>query len=184
MRHSRQQVAKPLAQDAVTLKLRSGGLITLPRIEIGSDSDGPIIITDFSTIDPCERCDTTPNPDGSIPSAGGILRVYAIHRGIWTAYAGACDCVFGSWRAVPHKYTMGGTRAVTPAMRYVDDLPGIPPGLSTSDWTLLNLYKQAGDGYHQAAERVPGASRLARLIRAWMPGLESRQEPELEEAQG
>jgi hypothetical protein len=187
MRHSKQQIAKPLAQDAVTLKLRNGGLVTLPRVEIGKDEDGPVTITDFSSIDPCHRCDTEAQPDGSLPSGGGILRVYAIHRGVWTAYAGACDCVFGAWRAVPHKYKIGSTWSITPAMRYVDDLPGVPPGLSNSDWTLLNLYKQPGDGYQQAAQRVPpgdpGASKPARLIRAWMPGLASIPGPDPAQAE-
>ena len=176
MRHSKQQIAKPLAQDAVTLKLRNGGLVTLPRVEIGKDEDGPVTITDFSSIDPCHRCDTEAQPDGSLPSGGGILRVYAIHRGAWTAYAGACDCVFGAWRAVPHKHHSGGTWSVTPAMRYADSIPGVPPGLSTADWTLLNLYKHPGDGYWEAVCRIPSTCARADELRAAIENWEHKQE--------
>lgn len=163
-----QLLAGAAAPDIVIIRTRSGGIVRLPRKEIGRDSEKkPIMITDFSSVNACPRCNTEPRHDGSLPSAGGILRIYAIHRGIWTAYAGACDCVFGAFRTIERRTNEGPI----PGMRYVDELPGVPPGLTTDEWTLLNLYKKPGDGYVHAAARIPesihGAGQILRLIEAW-----------------
>jgi len=128
---------------SVILMLRTGKMIELPRTSSG--------MTDFSGVNPCHRCGTGPRRDGSLPSSGGILRVYAIHRGIWTAYAGACDCVFGAFRVIERNTNEGQI----PPMRYVDTIPGVPPGLTNDEWTMLNLFKHQGDGFLDAAKRIP-----------------------------
>lgn len=163
----RRTVDQPATGKGVVIVTRSGNVMSLPRKEISGRAKESVTITDFSSVNPCARCGTEPRYDGSLPSAGGILRVYAIHLGIWTAYAGACDCVFGAWRTIERRTNEGPI----PPIRYVDDLPGIPPGLSTDEWSLLNLYKVTGDSYSQAAARIPkstaGSTEVVRLIEAW-----------------
>jgi len=158
--------SKPAGQ-GILLAMRNGNIVDLPRKTIRREGKDPVTVTDFSSLIPCLRCETEPRRDGVLPSAGGILRVYAIHSGTWTAYVGACDCVFGSWRTIERQTTDG----TIPGMRYVDDLPGVPPYLSTSDWTMLNLYKQPGDDYWQAVCRIPETIErgveLRRVIENW-----------------
>jgi hypothetical protein len=158
------------ATDGVLISLRNGNIVTLPRKTLRREGKEPITVTDFSSVDPCPRCDTTPKPDGTLPSSGGILRPYAIHSGIWTAYAAACDCVFGAWRTIERRTEEG----MIPPMRYADDIPGIPPGLSTADWTLLHLYKQDGDDYWQAVCRIPETSERGPELRRWIENWEHR----------
>lgn len=151
----------------VALKLRNGAIVQLPRKTLRREGKDPVTITDFSSVNPCERCDTAPRSDGSLPSSAGFLRVYVIQAGIWVSYVGACDCVFGSWRTI-ERHTSDGA---IPATRYADDIPGVPPGLTNAHWTLLFQFHHEGDDYHRAAHRVPDEfalkTELVRMIGAW-----------------
>lgn len=173
----RRTVEQSASDPGVVIVTRSGGCVNLPRKEISGSGKDKITITDFSSVNPCPRCGTEPHHDGSLPSSAGFLRVYAIHNGIWAAYVGACDCVFGAWRTVERRTEEG----VIPKMRYADELPGIPPGLSNDEWTLLNLYKLQGDDYRSAAARIPESNPSAREIRGiiarWCGGQMDRPAP-------
>lgn len=97
----------------------------------------------------CDWCGGEPGQEGM--ASGGLVRFYRITdqpKGIWDSAVAACPkCVFGGWRKDRQR------------LEWSDSIPGVP-NLSDHQWTLLDVWHRAGDGYCEAATRlVSGAER-------------------------
>lgn len=160
------------ASDSTILKLRNGGIVELPRRKIGELKDArgrtrPMVITDFSGIMGCQRCNGMPTNNGRIDSMAGMLWIVQIDaRNQWHSAVAACNCVFGAWRNAR-------------GLQYADDLPHIPPGLSASDWRIIAVYGKSGQGWEQIVQELPEEERvrLGPPIRGWLEGDPPAYEP-------
>lgn len=152
-----------MSNDTTILKLRSGQLVELPRRKIGElkDSRGrtrPQVITDFSGIMGCQRCDGIAGRDGRLDSMGGMLWVVQIDaHNQWHPTIAACNCVFGAWR-----HARG--------LAYADDMAHIPPGLSVGDWRVLAVYGKSGMSWEQILQELPEAEeyKIGPRIKRWL----------------
>lgn len=151
------------ANDTTILKLRSGGILELPSRQIGEDKDarGRVkarLITDFSGVMGCQRCDGIPGSDGRLDSMVGLLWVVQITADKdWYPTIAACNCVFGAWR-----HSRG--------LPYADDLKHIPPGLSAADWRVLAIYGKTGMDWQEILAELPELERhkLGPPIQGWL----------------
>jgi hypothetical protein len=156
-------MAKKLAEIEVLgtrrLHLRDGSAVEVPlRAVKPAEKGDPKTVCDFSQMADdfgnkleCDWCGGRAGDRGMIE--GGLVTFYQIGTdGSWRSTAGACPrCVFGAFRR--HRQKIG----------WSDSLSGVP-ALSDQEWALLHLWHQKGDGYAEAAGRIPETIDARRLL--------------------
>lgn len=157
--------------DAVEIKNGEGDTIVLEKIEVSRETkpSGKSVVVyacDFSTYVECLWCLGYRQEGGVIKASAGLLQVFAVdaHKTWWRMAVACPKCAYGAWQHARQH----GSRKIP----FDGQAEYIPAGLNQDTWRWLGASRLQGDGYLEAAERLPYDLRMdaAGKINRWLAG--------------